>query len=242
MLIPVNNLVYKYKKVFLYILTSTMVHHIIPLLSTALYFYFPQNIVINKEVIHKISLIHNIILSCFSFYIFIILSKFMFNHGIVIEKGYYFSFDQFDDILFYFYISKYVEYIDTFLIYLKGKKPIFLQLYHHSGAVISWHLAYTYKLDCFWIPTLLNSFVHTIMYTYYILSLFKVEFIRVLKKYITILQISQLLFLFTALILYKNVETEVNWNIMLLCGFANVIQIYLFIDFYNKNYNNRYVT
>mgnify|MGYP000886483568 FL=1 len=162
---------------------------------------------------------------------------FIIEKGIVIENGYYFSFEEFDDIIFYFYVSKYVEYIDTFLLYLKGKDPIFLQLYHHSGAVISWHLAYTYKLDCFWIPTLLNSFVHTIMYTYYILSLFKFEFIRVLKKYITILQISQLFFLFTAFKLYYSVESSFNWNIMLLCGVANIIQIGLFIDFYNKNYN-----
>lgn len=214
-----------------------MINHLVPIITTILYFNFPQNIVIDKNILYNISLIHNAILSLFSFYIFINLSKFIYNTGIIIEKEYYFSFTEFDNILFYFYISKYIEYMDTFLIYLKGKKPIFLQLYHHSGAVISWHLAYTYKLDCFWIPTLLNSFVHTIMYTYYTLSLFKIEFIRSIKKYITLLQISQLFFLFSAFILYKNIETERNWNLMLLCGVANIIQIGLFIDFYKKNYN-----
>ena len=214
-----------------------MVNHIIPIISTILYFNLPKNIRFDERLLYNIALIHNIILSLFSLYIFVDLSNFIYTTGIVIDNGYYFAHDRFDNIIFYFYFSKYVEYIDTFLLYLKGKDPIFLQLYHHSGAVISWHLAYTYKLDCFWIPTLLNSFVHTIMYTYYILSLFKFEFIRVLKKYITILQISQLFFLFTAFKLYYSVESSFNWNIMLLCGVANIIQIGLFIDFYNKNYN-----
>ena len=213
-----------------------MVNHIVPLLATILYFHFPQNIIINKEILYTISLVHNIVLSSFSFYIFITLSTFILTHGVVIDNGHYFSFSQFDNILFYFYISKYVEYIDTFLIYLKGNKPIFLQLYHHSGAVISWHLAYTYKLDCFWIPTLLNSFVHSVMYAYYTLSILKIDRIKRLKKYLTILQISQLIFLFTAFKLYYRVETKNNWNIMLLCGIANVIQIVLFIDFYKKSY------
>jgi hypothetical protein len=214
-----------------------MLKHIIPIISTILYFNFPKNIVVEEKYLYKFSLLHNIILSLFSLYIFSELSKFIYINGIVIEKEYYFSYKKFDDIIFYFYISKYIEYIDTFLIYLKGKKPIFLQLYHHSGAVISWHLAYTYKLDCFWIPTLLNSFVHSIMYSYYALSLLKFDFIKSIKKYLTILQISQLLFLFSAFFLYKNVESNENWNLMLLCGFANIIQIFLFIDFYNKTYN-----
>ena len=92
-----------------------MVNHIIPIVSTILYFNFPQNIIINRETLNDVSLIHNIMLSCFSFYIFVTLGLFIIDKGIVIENGYYFSFTQFDDILFYFYMSKYVEYIDTFL-------------------------------------------------------------------------------------------------------------------------------
>jgi hypothetical protein len=214
-----------------------MLKHIIPIISTILYFNFPKNIVVEEKYLYKFSLIHNITLSLFSLYIFLSLSKFIYTNGIVIYKEHYFSNKEFDNIIFYFYLSKYIEYIDTFLIYLKGKQPIFLQLYHHSGAVISWHLAYTYKLDCFWIPTLLNSFVHSIMYSYYTLSLLKIDFIKSIKKYLTILQISQLLFLFSAFFLYKNFESTENWNLMLLCGFANIIQIFLFIDFYKKTYN-----
>ena len=183
-----------------------MLKHIIPIISTILYFNFPKNIVVAEKYLYKFSLVHNITLSLFSLYIFLSLSKFIYTNGIVIDKEHYFSNKEFDNIIFYFYISKYIEYIDTFLIYLKGKQPIFLQLYHHSGAVISWYLAYTYKLDCFWIPTLLNSFVHSIMYSYYTLSLLKIDFIKSIKKYLTILQISQLLFLFSAFFLYKNVE------------------------------------
>jgi hypothetical protein len=58
--------------------------------------------------------------------------------------------------------------MDTFLLYLHGKTPIFLQKYHHIGAVISWHLVYVYKVDAIWLPSLANSFVHTVMYSYYL--------------------------------------------------------------------------
>jgi len=73
-----------------------MVHHIIPVISTILYFNFPQNIIINRETLNDVSLIHNIMLSCFSFYIFVELGSFIIEKGIVIENGYYFSFSQFD--------------------------------------------------------------------------------------------------------------------------------------------------
>lgn len=33
----------------------------------------------------------------------------------------------------HFYISKYCEFMDTWLVMLKGKDPIFLQVYHHAG-------------------------------------------------------------------------------------------------------------
>ena len=69
-----------------------MVHHIIPVISTILYFNFPQNIIINRETLNDVSLIHNIMLSCFSFYIFVELGSFIIEKGIVIENGYYFSF------------------------------------------------------------------------------------------------------------------------------------------------------
>ena len=57
----------------------------------------------------------------------------------------------FDTIVYLFYISKCESscdvFLDTFLLYLNGKTPIFLPKYHHMGAVLSWHLMYVYKVD-----------------------------------------------------------------------------------------------
>eukprot|EP00599_Poterioochromonas_sp_BG-1_P002328 CAMPEP_0173147968 /NCGR_PEP_ID=MMETSP1105-20130129/9440_1 /TAXON_ID=2985 /ORGANISM="Ochromonas sp., Strain BG-1" /LENGTH=193 /DNA_ID=CAMNT_0014062533 /DNA_START=25 /DNA_END=606 /DNA_ORIENTATION=+ len=36
----------------------------------------------------------------------------------------------------HFYLSKFYEFIDTWIITLKGREPIFLQTYHHAGIVI----------------------------------------------------------------------------------------------------------
>jgi len=68
--------------------------------------------------------------------------------------------------------SKTVEYFDTFFILLKGGTPIFLQEFHHFGAVWSWFLSLYVNSSIVIITTLLNSFVHTVMYLYYFLSVF----------------------------------------------------------------------
>jgi hypothetical protein len=34
-----------------------------------------------------------------------------------------------------FYISKYYEFLDTWVLVMKGKAPSFLQIYHHVGCI-----------------------------------------------------------------------------------------------------------
>ena len=53
-----------------------MIKHIIPIISTILYFNFPKNIVVEEKYLYTFSLLHNIILSLFSLYIFIDLFNF----------------------------------------------------------------------------------------------------------------------------------------------------------------------
>ena len=88
-----------------------------------------------------------------------------------------------------FYYSKFVEYIDSFSLILAGKSVSFLQSFHHLGAPWEMYLLCVGKNESVWIMVILNSFVHTVMYFYYLLALFK---IRVpLKFMITLLQIAQ---------------------------------------------------
>jgi len=70
----------------------------------------------------------------------------------------------------FFYLSKFVEYLDTFWLYLMNKPVSWLQWYHHLGAPhLMWN-GYYAKSEGVWTFVILNSFVHTIMYSYYALT------------------------------------------------------------------------
>jgi len=66
-----------------------------------------------------------------------------------------------------FYFSKFYEFIDTFILVLKGKKPGLLQKYHHVGVIlIAWggmitQSGFMFMASCY------NSFIHTLMYSYF---------------------------------------------------------------------------
>jgi len=87
-----------------------------------------------------------------------------------------------------FYLSKFWEFLDTVIIVLKGKSPSFLQVYHHAGnpfvthsklilcfldvgVVIAMYLMVASReTGGIFTITILNSFIHTLMYAYYTLT------------------------------------------------------------------------
>lgn len=144
------------------------------------------------KVYWNICVLHNAFLVLFNLYIFKSIVGILSTRQWIVTHQYFMADPQVDRLIFWFYLSKYYEYMDTFLIYLKGRDPIFLQKYHHIGAVFCWYLCYEYKVDMIIFGTLLNSFVHTIMYSYYLLTLFRLP-IRQFRIYLTLLQIIQLL-------------------------------------------------
>ena len=211
--------------------------HITPLLSIFGYLAYPTQLRINPSLLYILSLIHNGLLVAFSAWTFVSLSQIFYNDGLVFKSSYYFQNPQFDRVIYWFYISKYYEFVDTFLLYLNGKKPIFLQKYHHVGAVICWHLAYVYKLDAVLIPSIANSLVHTIMYSYYLCCLLKINQIRFIKKYITSLQLCQLFFaMLLTDVLYIRIETIINVYVIWFWNIYNIGLIVCFIEFYRRNY------
>jgi len=207
--------------------------HITPLLAIAGYLAYPKQLRINPSLLYLLSVIHNGLLVVFSSWTFVSLSQVLYNDGIVFKSNYYFQNPHFETVIYLFYISKYYEFFDTFILYLNGKSPIFLQKYHHIGAVICWHLTYIYKVEGIWIATILNSFVHTIMYSYYLGCLLKIKQVRFIKKYITSLQLCQLMPQPICLYLYN---TDDNYNILLFFTFYSVGLVMLFGSFYYDNY------
>jgi hypothetical protein len=211
--------------------------HITPLLAIAGYLAYPKQLRINPTLLYLLSIIHNGLLVAFSAWTFVSLSQILYNDGIVFQSNYYFQNPHFDMVIRLFYISKYYEFFDTFLLYLNGKSPLFLQKYHHIGAVICWHLTYMYKVDCVWIPSVANSFVHTIMYSYYLGCLLRINQVRFIKKYITTLQLCQLFStMLSCNVLYTQVETTMNVYLMWIVNVYNIGLLVCFIEFYNRNY------
>jgi hypothetical protein len=212
--------------------------HIIPLLAISVYLSYPKDVRINPNILYFLTMLHNGFLVSFSAWTFLELSKIIYSHGVVFQSNYYFQNPIFDRIIYLFYISKYYEFGDTFLLYLNGKTPIFLQKYHHIGAVISWHLMYIYKVDMVWMASLLNSFVHTIMYSYYLGSLLKIEELRFVKKYITSLQLIQFFVLYSNFYFYRPpIETWFNFCIITFFASYGVGVIGLFGKFYYDTYH-----
>lgn len=87
-----------------------------------------------------------------------------------------------------FYYSKYVEYLDTIWLVLKGKPVSFLQTFHHFGAPWDVYLGIQFANEGLWIFIFLNAFIHTVMYTYYAMTAAGVSYPA--KPLITLMQIS----------------------------------------------------
>ena len=211
--------------------------HFIPLLSIAGYLLYPVHLRINPLALYYISVAHNSALILFSAWTCISISQIVYNNSIVFQSNYYFQNPFFNQIIFYFYLSKYYEFVDTFLLYLHGKQPMFLQKYHHIGAVISWHLMYYYKVDAIWNITLLNAFIHTIMYSYYLGCLLKIKYIKIVKQFITTLQLIQFFIMYLNMYLYwPPVESCFNYYIILIFATYGIGVVGLFFSFYYKTY------
>lgn len=219
-------------------LKSNMSNHIYPIISIIGYLIYPKNLRINADILYYLAVLHNGCLVIYSAWTFVSLLLFLHKTGLVFESNYYFKYEEFDRLMFYFYVSKYYEFNDTFLLYLKGREPILLQKYHHIGAVISWHLIYVYNIDCIWIPTLANSFIHTIMYSYYLGCLLKIDGVRAIRQMLTTLQLLQLFgtMYFCNRYYAPPVETEFNYMIIWIVNGYNLILISLFVKFYYRNY------
>jgi hypothetical protein len=212
-----------------------MYHLFFPIIAIVGYILYPTQLRINPKALYYLSIIHNAVLIAFSSWTVMSLSRVIIHEGIAFESSNYFQNKEFDKIIYYFYLSKYYEFFDTFLLYLNGKSPIFLQKYHHIGAVLCWHLTYVYKMDCIWLPSLLNAFVHSIMYSYYLGCLLKIERVRFIKKYITELQLCQLIAMFmSSNYLYK--ESGTKQTIIWIVNVYDIGLIFLFGQFYYDNY------
>lgn len=224
--------------------------NIIPLVGTCFYLsssYFLQKNFCdaeNQKMVEKplryFSIFHNAALALYSGYTFLSLCNIIYVQGIHTGHMVYMSQSVIKNVIFWFYMSKYYEYFDTFLIYMKGRNPIFLQKYHHIGAVICWHLCYEYDVDFIIFGTIINSGIHTVMYSYYLMTLLKWN-VRNIRMYITFGQMGQLIAGVSAgaYYYYPPAETNLNYGIIMLFNVYIYGLIYLFAQFMFENYSKK---
>lgn len=141
---------------------------------------------------------HNFLLMAFSFVVFYytfpllvanylrrpFLDAFCDKKGVIYSHGFGFW-------TWVFYVSKYYEIVDTAILLAKGKRVSFLQSFHHAGAIMIMWLLADIRHTCSWSFVTVNSFVHTVMYFYYNLTILGIQ--PKWKKTLTNIQITQFL-------------------------------------------------
>ncbi|KAL8948000.1 MAG: hypothetical protein Q9222_005768 [Ikaeria aurantiellina] len=93
-----------------------------------------------------------------------------------------------------FYLSKFYEVVDTFVILAQGKNTTYFQIWHHAGAMLGAWAGIRYMSPPIWLFVALNSGIHAVMYTYYTLNHLGFQISQKLKSSLTRLQIAQVIF------------------------------------------------
>lgn len=142
------------------------------------------------------------------------------------------------------YCDKYLEFLDTYFMVLRGKmdQVSFLHVYHHFTIAWAWWLGIWFwpEGDCYF-GALLNSLIHVMMYSYYTMSLLRIN--CPFKKYLTMAQLVQ----FTTVVVYSMVSlcvlpSETQWKhyAAITCQCGEMISLFvLFMHFYRKSYSSK---
>eukprot|EP01059_Diplonema_ambulator_P028392 TRINITY_DN47176_c0_g1_i1.p1 TRINITY_DN47176_c0_g1~~TRINITY_DN47176_c0_g1_i1.p1 ORF type:complete len:263 (+),score=123.70 TRINITY_DN47176_c0_g1_i1:121-909(+) len=192
----------------------------------------PENI--RKSVLNPFLKVYNFGMVVFSFGCFLAMAKSLSEMTLYTNDcDMAFNHELFNLTARLFYYSKFVEYIDSWSLAMAGKPVSFLQSFHHFGAPWDMFLFYFCKNEAIWIFVLLNSFVHTIMYFYYLMALCKIPFPG--KILITLMQITQFNVGFYLVWWYKDVECYANSPLRMFGWIFNYIYVgvvlLLFINF-----------
>ncbi|XP_011863262.1 PREDICTED: elongation of very long chain fatty acids protein AAEL008004-like [Vollenhovia emeryi] len=147
--------------------------------------------------------------------------------------------------IWHFFLLKVLDYVDTFVFVLRKKdnqvSP--LHLYHHvSTLALTWISVRYYAVTGMGVTNIINSFIHTIMYTYYFLAAWGPSVKRAIepmKRCITMLQMIQLMLLILYALQYIVLDCTDGNNIIVITFITNaVINLYMFRKFYRKTYKN----
>ena len=165
---------------------------------------------------------------------------------LVVTRGYNFvcnAVDYTDDLavklVYGYYVSKGVDFTDTVFMLLRKKfdQASFLHVYHHCSMFLIWYIAARYLGGgVSVVGPLCNTFVHVLMYSYYLAIALKVRVPGVLKRSMTRLQIFQLLFVMVYSIVVAQADCPFPSVVLYAQGIFLGTLAVLFVQYYNKVY------
>lgn len=143
-------------------------------------------------------------------------------------------------VMWWYFFSKAIEFIDTVLMVLRKKDAqiTFLHVFHHASMFnIWWWVVMFIPGGCSWFGSCLNTIVHIFMYSYY--GLAAIPSLRGKlwwKKYLTKMQLIQFVitFLHTSYVILMPCDFPF-WGKGVLSGYM-VIMFTLFSNFYIQSY------
>eukprot|EP01118_Nematostelium_gracile_P018555 TRINITY_DN826_c0_g1_i4.p1 TRINITY_DN826_c0_g1~~TRINITY_DN826_c0_g1_i4.p1 ORF type:complete len:187 (+),score=15.11 TRINITY_DN826_c0_g1_i4:109-669(+) len=142
--------------------------------------------------------------------------------------------------LYIYYLSKFYELFDTWIILLKKKNLIFLHVYHHAIVIAMVWLWIDRRLVYTWVGMQFNTAIHVLMYYYYACSSLGIEIWW--KKYITQIQIIQFIssFILSFPYIYYSYSMECEgWSAFMFSLFVNSSFLFLFVQFFKSTYTNK---
>ncbi|XP_011175025.3 elongation of very long chain fatty acids protein 4 [Solenopsis invicta] len=144
----------------------------------------------------------------------------------------------------WYFVTKVVELLDTvfFVLRRKQNQVTFLHVYHHTlTTLLSWcYLKYLPSVQGVMIA-LLNSIVHVIMYSYYLIAALGPNYKKYIwwKKYLTWIQLLQFSLILVYLSLTLIMDCRIPKAPSYLFGVIYIIFIYLFGNFYRQAYKKK---
>lgn len=144
----------------------------------------------------------------------------------------------------WYYISKFTEFLDTIFFVLRKKNDHVSRLHviHHGIMPLSTWFGVKFTPgghSTFF--GMLNTFVHIVMYTYYMLAAFGPSMQKYLwwKKYLTVLQMVQFVLVMVHAFQLLFIECDYPKAFVWWIGLHAIMFYFLFKDFYNQSYNKK---
>ena len=138
-----------------------------------------------------------------------------------------------------FTVSKVFELVDTVVLVLKGKDPMFLHWYHHVTVLLYTWFSYSARNPGLYFVAM-NYTVHAVMYSYYTLMELKLWPKWLSPIFITIMQINQMLvgvgITAAAFIFQKDPACSVVRDLLPWCAAMYATYLYFFVEFFFERF------